>query len=151
MVSNSFPLEQIHIASPCSAKWSDMEGDDKVRFCRECHKNVFNLSAMNPSEAESLLQDVESVRCVRLYRRADGTVITDDCPVGLRQTRKAICWMFGRLAAAIHITLIGVVGMEEVNCKADAMAALRKVEPFATVIKWFSPCSPPSSCTMGKR
>src|SRR5713226_7580854 len=108
MVSNSFPLEQIHIASPCSAKWSDMEGDDKVRFCRECHKNVFNLSAVTRSDAELLLRDVEGVPCVRLFRRADGTVMTDDCPVGLRAARKAISWTLGSMLIGVVMLLAAV-------------------------------------------
>ena len=39
-------LDQIKIASPCSADWERMEGTDRVRFCAECKKNVFNLSAI---------------------------------------------------------------------------------------------------------
>ena len=26
-------LDRVRIASPCSASWSDMAGDDRVRFC----------------------------------------------------------------------------------------------------------------------
>jgi len=77
-------LDQIKIASPCSADWEQMAGDDRVRFCAECKKNVFNLSAMTRRDAEALLQKTNGDLCTRLYRRADGTVLTADCPVGLR-------------------------------------------------------------------
>jgi hypothetical protein len=80
-------LENVRIASPCSASWEHMVGDDRVRFCGACEKNVYNLSALPRDEAESLLAQHEGSICVRLYRRADGTVLTADCPVGVRKKR----------------------------------------------------------------
>lgn len=74
------------LSSPCPARWSDMRGDDRVRHCDACQKNVYNLTAMPTEEAEALLAE-EGGRCLRLYRRADGTVLTNDCPVGLRRAR----------------------------------------------------------------
>lgn len=80
-------LDSVRIASPCKATWDDMAGDERVRFCGQCAKNVYNLSAMPAKDAEELLRANESGMCVRLYRRADGTVITADCPVGVRKKR----------------------------------------------------------------
>lgn len=88
-------LDRIAIAAPCSARWSDMKGDDKVRFCGSCEKNVYDLSAMTRDEAEEKLQALESP-CVRFWRRTDGRVMTQDCPVGVRRKRM-------RLAAAIAV------------------------------------------------
>ena len=76
-------LDSISVASPCHAEWSDMVGSDKVRFCASCQKNVFNLSGMKRDEALDLLRATEGRACVRFYRRADGTVLTEDCPVGV--------------------------------------------------------------------
>lgn len=73
-------LQEIEIAKPCQASWDKMVGDDQVRHCSLCHKNVYNLSAMSEAEALELLQEKEGNLCVRLYKRADGTVITSDCP-----------------------------------------------------------------------
>jgi hypothetical protein len=81
-------LDTMKIASPCTASWDEMKGDDRVRFCGGCEKNVFNLSAMAREEAESLLRAKEGNLCARLYRRADGTVITADCPVGAKRVRR---------------------------------------------------------------
>jgi hypothetical protein len=80
-------LNRITIASPCSASWDDMVGDERVRFCGKCEKNVYNLSSMESAEAEALLREHEGNVCVRLYRRKDGTVLTTDCPVGVRKKR----------------------------------------------------------------
>ncbi len=80
-------LDNLRVASPCSASWAGMEGDDKVRFCGQCDKNVYNLSAMTTVEAQSLIAEKEGELCIRLYRRKDGTVINADCPVGVRRKR----------------------------------------------------------------
>ena len=45
-------LDQVGIASPCTASWEAMAGDDRVRFCRQCSLNVYNLSGMTKLEAE---------------------------------------------------------------------------------------------------
>jgi hypothetical protein len=89
----SFALDDIQIAAPCPAEWDDMVGSDKVRFCASCQKNVFNLSGMRRDEAIDLMRATEGRICVRFFRRADGTVLTDDCPVGvallLRRAKRA--------------------------------------------------------------
>src|SRR3954469_7473856 len=79
----TFSLDDISVASPCPASWRDMVGSDTVRFCASCQKNVYNLSGMKRSEAVELLQATEGRMCIRFFRRADGTVLTEDCPVGV--------------------------------------------------------------------
>lgn len=82
-------LDQLKVASPCSASWDDMLGDDRVRFCLSCEKNVYNLSAMPRDEAEALLAArADGELCVRYYQRADGTIMTSDCPVGSKRKRR---------------------------------------------------------------
>jgi hypothetical protein len=76
------PLNNIKIASPCSADWNAMMGDERKRYCGDCKLNVYNLSGMTRAEAENLIVNSEGRVCVRFYRRADGTVLTKDCPVG---------------------------------------------------------------------
>jgi len=90
-------LENVAIAAPCSASWDAMVGDDRIRFCGQCEKNVYNLSAMPRDEAEALLAAREGKMCVRLYKRADGTVMTSDCPVGVkrRRRRRAVAGVLG--------------------------------------------------------
>lgn len=75
-------LENVQIASPCGVSWTAMDGDDRVRFCKECKLHVFNLSAMTRSEAERIVKQAEGRLCVRYFQRLDGTVMTRDCPVG---------------------------------------------------------------------
>ena len=104
-------LENIRIAMPCSADWDDMSGDDRVRFCGKCEKNVYNLSAMTRDEGEALVREKEGRMCVRLYQRADGTVITNDCPVGVRRARlRARIWASVSGAAASVALVLGLFG-----------------------------------------
>ena len=92
-------LNQIKVASPCTESWGAMKGDDQVRFCGSCQQNVYNLSEMSLPEIAALLERKEGRTCVRFYRRADGTVLTDDCPVGLRAVRRRMAWMAAAGAA----------------------------------------------------
>jgi hypothetical protein len=88
-VKRALPLlDRITVATPCSAVWDKMVGDDRVRFCGGCEKNVYNLSAMTREEAEALLQETNAGVCVRFYQRADGKVMTQDCAVGVQQKRR---------------------------------------------------------------
>jgi hypothetical protein len=87
-------LDRVAIKTPCKASWDDMEGDDRVRFCCACSKNVYDLSAMTEDEAEAVLAfhlDDEDA-CVKLYRRPDGRILTSDCPRGAstRHARRAV-------------------------------------------------------------
>ncbi len=82
-VPTAIALESLQVASPCHADWNAMRGDDRSRFCPSCAKNVYNLSAMTRPEAELLLQEKEGRLCVRYYLREDGTMLTQDCPVGV--------------------------------------------------------------------
>jgi hypothetical protein len=77
-------LNNLRIASPCPATWGAMRGDDRVRFCDSCSKHVYNVSDLTADEAVALIQKSDGHSCVRLYRRKDGTVLTADCPVGIR-------------------------------------------------------------------
>lgn len=92
-------LESLKVASPCPASWEGMTGDDRVRHCGGCRKNVYNLSAMSRREAENLVRTTECRLCVRFFRRADGTVLTADCPVGLAAVRRRLALLGGALAA----------------------------------------------------
>lgn len=87
-------LDQISIASPCSADWKAMQGDDRSRLCGSCQKHVYDIASMAADEALALIHEREGHVCLRLFRRADGTVMTADCPVGaraiLRRTRQLI-------------------------------------------------------------
>lgn len=81
-------LPNIRIAAPCTADWNAMSGDERMRACGQCNKNVYNLSNMTRDEAEALIVAKEGKLCVRYYQRTDGTIILKDCVVGVSKRRK---------------------------------------------------------------
>jgi len=105
------PLNTIKIASPCSADWNEMVGDERSRFCGSCKLNVYNLSGMSRAEAENLIFQAEGNRlCVRFFSRADGSVLTNDCPVGWRAIRRNISKTATAFASLVF-TACGAIGL----------------------------------------
>ena len=93
-------LDNVRIASPCHARWEDMEGNERARFCGQCRKNVFNLSAMTPPEIERLVRETEGRFCGRFYARPDGRMLVNDCPTGRQQRRSRWSRIFSAVCAA---------------------------------------------------
>ena len=123
------PLNQIQVASPCHADWAGMTGTEQVRFCLGCRKNVYNLSAMTSDEAQALFEEKEGRLCVRFYRRADGTMLTQDCPVGLRAMRVNLAKKWSYAAALLLSCGTGLLrwsGMAQ---------AVTTVKPGASTVK----------------
>ena len=98
-------LEMVQVASPCTADWDAMRGDDRVRFCGRCNLHVYNLSGMTRQEAEGLINRREGRLCVQLLLRHDGTVLTQDCPLGLRALRQKV-WKALAAAASLAFALL---------------------------------------------
>lgn len=101
------PLNNIKIASPCSQDWNAMIGTEQKRFCGECKLNVYNLSGMTRGEAENLLSNSEGRLCVRFFKRADGTVLTKDCPVGWQAIKRRVSRAATAFASLLFAVLSG--------------------------------------------
>ena len=101
-------LDAVRIATPCSESWDRMIGDERVRNCASCKLDVYNLSAMTRAEAEGLLAARTGRMCARYYRRADGTILTADCPVGVRRRRRQVLAIAAVGGAASLAALVGV-------------------------------------------
>src|SRR6266581_9290695 len=103
-------LNDVRVASPCPAEWDGMIGTDRVRFCGQCQLSVYNLSSMSRREADSLIARTEGRLCVRFYRRKDGSIITQDCPVGLRALKRKLSYARKAIASAV-ITFFAGLGL----------------------------------------
>ena len=139
-------LDDIRIASPCHADWEAMKPVDddgaagRARFCGSCTKNVYDLSAMTRVDAMALITRHEGNCCVRFYQRADGTVLTEDCPVGLKALlrkaeRKAFA-SFAACAGAAAAVVAFVVGANPVSRKledAQAIAVVAAEAPLPVI------------------
>lgn len=106
-------IQSYFVASPCSMSWSDMTGDEAVRYCGECKLNIHNLSSLADQEVVALLDRKRSGEriCTYFYRRDDGTIATDNCPKCLKIFRRklqvcaasmlfALCWLWAGQADA---------------------------------------------------
>jgi len=138
---SQFPirLEQLRIASPCTVPWTDMKGDDKVRHCDHCRLHVYNLSAMTRADAERLVNEREGRTCVLLYRRADGTVLTQDCPVGLRRVRRKVAGLLVSGAAVLLLAAEAVGLMAPRSGLAERKLRARQLQPIRAAVEWLDP------------
>jgi len=102
------PLNNIKVASPCSANWEEMYGTERRRMCGQCNMNVYNLSAMTRDEAERLIINTEGRLCARFYRRPDGTILTKDCPVGWKAAKQRVRKIWSAAAGLILTFLAGI-------------------------------------------
>jgi len=115
-------IDHLRIATPCPISWDQMIGDNRVRFCDHCQLNVYNIVEMSRSEAEKLIAATEGRLCARLFRRADGTVLTKDCPVGLRALRRRVAKRTAAIFAAI-VSLSGAAFGQESSVKDQSTAS----------------------------
>ncbi len=94
-------LGRVQVVSPCTADWEKMIGDDKIRHCPKCDLSVYNLSGMTAREAAHLIYSRQGRLCVRFYRRADGSMLTQDSSLIRHGSRLA----GAALSAAMTVTL----------------------------------------------
>jgi len=134
------PLNNIKVASPCPADWNEMYGDDRKRFCGDCKLNVYNLSGMTRDEAERLVTNAEGRLCVRYYQRADGSIITADCPVGWAKVKQRTKVYATAAFSLVMALLTGVFFVSLFSKQKETIGTLRV--PFTTP-------TPPPEHTMG--
>ncbi|MBX9736240.1 MAG: hypothetical protein K2X32_04880, partial [Phycisphaerales bacterium] len=121
--------------------------------------HVYNLSAMKAVDAEALLAKASASGerlCGAFYRRADGTILTSDCPVGVSLARRA-----ARRVGAIAIAALSMIfatgawatrrqhirdNPEPVQTKGQIAFSpgtetidLTAFEPMRTVARWLTP------------
>lgn len=97
-------LDVIDIAEPCQVPWETMSGDERIRFCGQCKKSVYNISDMSSASAENFLQANVGSVCLTFIRRSDGTIVTDACPKFFRPVRN--CY---RVLQKVVVLLLGTV------------------------------------------
>lgn len=136
---NQDPLKHLRIASPCPVDWKQMTGDDRVRFCNLCNLHVYNIAEMTGKQATALITNTEGRICARIYRRSDGTVITKDCPVGLRAIRRRAARVTGAVFATMVALSSAVLGQkptktEDPGCKQQVTISRKNTDSDAGAI-----------------
>jgi hypothetical protein len=114
---------------------------------------------MSDQDAEALLRsksaNPSSRLCIALYRRADGTIITDNCPVGLRKIRDRMLKLkengnvLTRIAAGLALFVLGLPAQAQDNpnvmMRGDVALPQQKSAPVQG-----KPNPAPSSATLGE-
>ncbi len=150
MVAINLPqIPNIRIASPCSMDWESMTGSDQARHCGACNLNVYNLSNMTTQEALDLIKRTEGNLCVRMLQRADGTVITKDCPVGLATARAKLARVACRVGA-VAATIIAAAVLGKSRSPFEDRTGLTASDPFYSIASVFGRVTPNRSFIMGK-
>ena len=140
------PLDDLRIASPCSADWNEMLGDERKRYCGDCKLNVYNLSGMTRYDAEHLLRLSEGRLCVRYFQRSDGTILTQECPVGWARVKQRLSVFATATFSLIVSVFAGLYFVSPFGQKTDIVGML--AAPFATPTPKYEPLmggiAPPS-------
>jgi hypothetical protein len=124
-------LESLRVARPCEESWGLMMGDVRVRHCERCDKDVFDLSEMTRGEAEALLGRHGVLPCVRLFRRADGTVKTADCPRSRRRRWLVAASASGTLSATVAAVFLAIApGPQAASAPARDRAEPGRIGPL---------------------
>jgi hypothetical protein len=137
-------LDQVSIASPCPMRWEDMspvDGGERIRHCGQCNLNVYNFSNMSREDAEALVVNKQGRLCAGFFRRADGTIITKDCPVGLRVARAKVAKAAARIAAAIALLVTGGLSFGA-GSRERGLPRLSALEPFVSIREYLRPSLP---------
>ncbi len=109
-----FSLDQLQIAAPCPAQWDDMQGTETKRLCADCNLHVHNPTRISEVELDAFLTEVSAKLhagervCARLYRRADGTVLEQNCPRGVAALRQRTWAGVRRVAAVVALAITGI-------------------------------------------
>ncbi|MDQ3257486.1 MAG: carboxypeptidase-like regulatory domain-containing protein [Acidobacteriota bacterium] len=108
MTQQTDRLKGIDVPAPCSVSWNAMAGTEQVRFCGQCQKSVYNLSAMTRRQAELVVADKQGRLCAKFERRADGTILTRDATEDFITNWRTAKRRTSIIVGAAFTTLIGV-------------------------------------------
>jgi hypothetical protein len=141
------PLKGVTVAAPCPADWEKMVGDERMRYCNQCSLHVYNLSGMTKREAEGLVANSEGRLCVRYYMRADGSILTRNCPTGLRALKRRV----SRIAGAALSAALGFFAGLGLNVGLGAAPTVRHTmgEMVAPVEHGYAPPQPEADAAPG--
>jgi hypothetical protein len=95
-------IDSVRVKEPCSEEWNEMTGNDKVRFCSHCSKNVNNISEMTPRKAAKLAMRSNGNLCIHYMvdPKTGGPIFAPQLVKIARQTGIAAGFLGATLAVA---------------------------------------------------
>lgn len=123
-------LSNVSVASPCSADWDSMIGNDQVRFCGHCNLDVHNLSRMSRSQAERLVARANGRLCIRYDEDPAGRPLTLPAGrklhhIGRRVSRLAA----GAFTATLSVT--SAVAQGSMTVQRDSSSPTAQTQPIS--------------------
>jgi len=113
-----------------------MIGDNRVRHCAQCDLNVYNFSEMTSEEVAQLVAASKGQRlCGRLYRRVDGTILTRDCPVGVRVLIRRVSRRVGTAFAAAMTAAVAAAQTPRVEPSSPGPSSLVQIQQAETGVQ----------------
>lgn len=100
-------LSSIRVAKPCNEAWEEMRGNEAVRFCSHCEKNVNFISAMTRKEARRLVRASGGNLCVRYVEHPE-TKEPLFLPPLYNISRRAPAMAAGVLGATLSLASTGI-------------------------------------------
>lgn len=96
-------IDSVRVDSPCTEDWDAMTGNEQVRFCGHCAKDVNNLSEMTRKQALRLVRTSKERICIRYI--ADPRTGAPQFADRLHQiTRRAPALAAGVMTASIALS-----------------------------------------------
>ncbi len=102
---------EAELATPCTALWAEMKGDDRVRHCDRCNKHVYYFAELTRDEIDAAIVKTEGKLCSRLFVRADGTIMTKDC-------KQSLAAMWQAESLRVEPTVVNAVEVPEPEARA---------------------------------
>jgi hypothetical protein len=96
-------LDKTKVATPCGESWNEMTGNDKVRFCSHCSKDVNNISEMTRKEAFKLVRKSDGNLCIRYIQKPNGKKLFMP---QLHQIFRQTGVLAGTLSAALSVSSV---------------------------------------------
>jgi hypothetical protein len=130
------PIEKIEIASPCSEDWAEMEGNEKVRFCSHCAKDVNNISEMTRKDAMRLVQKMNGRLCVRYrYDPESNRAVFLDTMHSI--TRRAPVMAAGAFATSLAVATAAYAQGEPVPAPQTQVETVQKTHADGTTLSGY--------------
>jgi hypothetical protein len=135
------------LATPCTESWDAMKGSETVRHCERCALDVYDARKMTVAELDQHFSRGGRV-CLRLWVRFDGTLLTEDCPRGVKalvayarersqeELRRLIISSGGRPSLARRLWIpavvaLGVAGLAVALLREELSLTRERVAPTA--------------------
>ena len=130
MSKKSF-IDRINVKAPCSQEWEAMNGNERVRFCDHCAKNVNNLSAVTRKEAKRIVRASGGNICIRYIKHPEtGQPVYLDQLVQVR--RRAPLFAAGVVSASMSLATISYAQGGTTKAEAPVAAARIKTDVDGT-------------------